>query len=214
MPVNRTQTLLGRYAIYYRQLSDFIRERQRAYFGRSTTPPSPTPVATTEQQIVQHELSSPPNDTDAGKQAVDELEKLVDVVNTSLPVLMKSKAVFPFDLFPDTITIDRHKFTLVHRTFFFIQQTIGVKLSDINNVEGNIGPFFGSLVITSQHFKNNIQHINFLPRKDVIDMQQVLQGVIIANQEGVDFSAIDDEELIALLRKLGQGETNKTSDLN
>jgi hypothetical protein len=96
--------------------------------------------------------------------------------------------------------------TIVHRAFFFVQQTISVQLKDIKNVEANLGPFFGSLTITSQHFRNNVQHINFLPRHDAVEVQHLLQGAIVAFNEKIDISKVHNEKLRDMLKKLGEGE--------
>jgi hypothetical protein len=137
-----------------------------------------------------------------------ESERLHDLVEGSHHTLLNVKTVFPFVLFPDTLHIDRKKLTLVHQYSFFTAKTISVPLDDILNVEANIGPLFGSLILTSKYFKNNTQSINFLHRKDAIKAQLLLQGHMVVYHEKIDCSNIDTEELIAMLTDLGQSSIN------
>ncbi len=134
------------------------------------------------------------------------MEKLKTVVANSQQVLGRSKAIFPFDMFPDSITVDRQKLTVVHRAFFNIEQTVSVEHKDIKNVTADVGPIFGSLTITSEHFANNTQTIKYLPKKEVREIQRLVQGFISAYKEKIDMSGIEETELVALLDELGKGE--------
>lgn len=200
MQTRGTHSLLGRYAIYFRSFSDTLTRRQKQALNERR-----------EEQ--QNQASSSPEinakHKSKGNDPVKDLERLKDAVTTSLPTIIKAKAVFPFDLFPDTISIDRKKVTVVHRTFFFMQQTISVQLQDIKNVEANLGPFFGSLIMTSQHFKNNVQHINFLKRSEVVEVQHILQGIIAAVNEKIDIASIDISKLRTMLKELGEGDVKE-----
>lgn len=200
MHLSRTHTMIGKYAIYLNSLSEAIREHSKVFFGmqHNNSPLNPhayTPIA--------EETST---EEDTRKKAIS---KLQGVVEKAQNVLIKSTAVFPFDLFPDSITIDRQKLTVVHRSFFNVKQTVSVQHSDIKNIQADIGPFFGSLTVTSEHFINNIQTIRFLPKEEVLSIQQLVQGFIIANNEGVEMSDIDDEKLVSLLNQLGRGEAGE-----
>jgi hypothetical protein len=137
------------------------------------------------------------------------VDKLKYMVEKSQTILMKASAIFPFDLFPDMITIDRQKLTIVHRTFFSQEQTVSVPLSDITNVQADVGPLFGSITVTSEHFMNNTQKINYLSRRDVLELQRVLQGMTMACKEGIDLSTIDEDDLMPLLEELGKGIVKK-----
>jgi hypothetical protein len=147
--------------------------------------------------------------TDSLNEESNSEEKLKYMVEKSQVVLMKASAVFPFDLFPDSITIDRQKLTFVHRNFFNQEKTVSVPLADISNVQADVGPLFGTITVTSEHFINNTQTIRYLTRKEVLELQRVLQGMTIAHKEGVDLSTVSEEELLPLLQQLGKGEVKK-----
>lgn len=199
--------VVGKYAVYFRTLSDMMTERRRAFFGYGTHVPLPAHLqknSSDDRKKKISEISS--KDAGGGEKGI---EKLQDIVEKAQTILIKSSAVFPFDLFPDTITIDRKKLTVVHRHFFNAKQTACVQHSDIKNIQAVVGPLFGSLTVTSDHFINNIQTIKFLPKRDVLAIQQLVQGFIIANHEDIDMSEIENSKLVELLDTLGRGEAGE-----
>lgn len=194
---------LGRYAIYAQSLPDAVKEYRRAIFGKPRLSP-PNSAARIEATGEDGQKTS--DNTSSSDKEKKQIEKLEDVVEEAQNILLNAKSVFPFDLFPDTITIDRQKLTIVHRAFFSSKQTVSVQHSDIKNIQAEIGPFLGSLVITSDHFINSMQTIKYLTRKDTLAIQQLVQGLLVAHREKVETSNIDDKKLMELLNRLGRGE--------
>jgi hypothetical protein len=135
------------------------------------------------------------------------IDKLLGVTIHSHEILYKAKTVFPFNFFPDTIIIDKEKLTIIARYFFWVAKITSVPIRDILSVEADVGPFFGSIHLTSRYFFTNPHSINFLWRKDVFKIQKLVQGFIIANEREIDCSAIDKSQLEELLEHLG--ETNE-----
>lgn len=134
-------------------------------------------------------------------------QKLKAVVRESHTILAKAKAVFPFQLFPDRVNIDRHKLTIVHKQFFGVEQTASVPIENIKNVEADFGPFFGSITITSDLFVNNTQKVHFLWRDDAKKIQKLVQGAVVAQREGIDLNKIEIKQLTKMLVDLGSGHS-------
>lgn len=135
------------------------------------------------------------------------IEKLLGVTIHSHEILYKAKTVFPFNLFPDTIIIDKEKLTIIARYFFWVAKITSVPIRDILNVEADVGPFLGSIHLTSRYYFTNPHTLNYLWRRDAMKIQQLLQGFIIANERNIDCSSIDQDQLEELLEHLG--ETNE-----
>jgi len=135
------------------------------------------------------------------------IEKLVGVTIHSHEILYKANAVFPLNFFPDTIVIDKEKLTIIARYFFWVAKITSVPIRDILSVEADVGPFFGSIHLTSRYFFTNPHSIKYLKRQDALNLQKLLQGYIIANERDIDCSAIDRSQLEELLEHLG--ETNE-----
>jgi len=132
-------------------------------------------------------------------------EKLVDVTVGAHDILFTAKTASPFVLFPDSISMDRQQLTIVRRSFFSTANTISVRIEDVLNVETNVGPFFGSIHIFSKFFTNDIKSVSFLSRTNVLKLQRLIQGYMIAHHRKIDCSTIETRQLIILLTDLGQG---------
>jgi hypothetical protein len=132
-------------------------------------------------------------------------EKLIDVTEKAHDILFTADTIFPFTLFPDTITLDREKLTVIQRFFFRVAKVITVPVTSMISADANVGPFFGSVHMTSKYFIDNTHHVNFLRRNDAEEFHRMLQGFIIANEKEIDVSEIDKEDLKILLHDLGHG---------
>jgi hypothetical protein len=133
-------------------------------------------------------------------------KQLAQAIGSAHEVLATATTVFPFTLFPDTITIDRTKLTVAHRSFFSVAEVMSINVEDVLNVTANVGPFFGSLRITTRFFDPGKPYeVNWLRRADAIKLKRVLQGYILAIQRRIDCSALATKELTRLLDELGQG---------
>lgn len=119
-------------------------------------------------------------------------------------VLYKADTVFPFTIFPDTITIDREKLSIAYHIFFRVAKVTSTPLDDIEAVDANVGPFFGSLRVTSRFFVNNTRVVRFLTREDTLHIQSILQGYKLAKEKNVNFSEISKNELVMMLMELGK----------
>jgi hypothetical protein len=183
--------LLGRYAILQNNI--FAHEAQGTRIGR-------------ENRTFFARFSHRKKQT--GLVPVSESQKLIDITLGTHESFFTATTVFPFVLFPDTISIDRQKVTIVHRSFFRVAKIASLQVRDIINVEANVGPLFGSVTLTSRHFLNNTQTISFLKRRDIVQIQRLIQGFIIANRAKIDTAGIEKEQLVALLNNLGQGSSN------
>lgn len=129
-------------------------------------------------------------------------KELIQLVRHSNEVLAQVTTPFPFTLFPDTVTVDRHKVTIHRRNFFFTSETVGIKIKDILNVSCSLGPIFGTVVITIVMTGDKI-HVKSFWRKDAIFLKHILQGSVIAASNNTDTDSLSREELIATLTEIG-----------
>lgn len=142
-------------------------------------------------------------------QSVQELKR---AVGSAHEILLSATTVFPFTLFPDTLTLDREKLTISHRLFFRVAEVISIRIEDILNVTADVGPFFGSVKVSTRFFDaQKPYHINYLWRHDALHIKRVTQGYIIALQKGIDCSSLPPKELADMLDKLGQGAPHDES---
>lgn len=133
--------------------------------------------------------------------------ELASVADNSHEILFKANTVFPFTLFPDTVTLDREKLNFAIRYFFRVAQETSVPIRDILSVEVDVGLFFGSVHTASRYYITSPKVINYLWRSDAIKLQRLLQGYIIAHEREIDCSSIKKDSLTKLLIDLGRGQT-------
>ncbi|HET8670477.1 MAG TPA: hypothetical protein VFM05_07595, partial [Candidatus Saccharimonadales bacterium] len=125
-------------------------------------------------------------------------------------LLAEATTVFPFTLFPDTVTVDRTQVTIAHRSFFAVGDITSIRIEDVLNVDTNVGPFFGSLKVYTRFFNTQKPYrINWLWRNDALRVKRILQGYLIATKKQIDCSALKTEELATMLDELGKGNAEK-----
>jgi hypothetical protein len=163
-------------------------------------PKSPTP----EEMGSKKPLDNQPQDSKSAKGP----DSLVELTEKSQDILYEASTVFPFTLFPDTITLDREKLTIAHRLFWRTANITSTPVSEIMSCEANVGPFFGSLHLTFRFFTDNQRTLSFLWRHDAEEMQRLIHGYIIAHRREVDCSNVNIEDLKKLLVELGQGASS------
>lgn len=135
---------------------------------------------------------------------LEQTQEFKEVIDTAQEVLIEVTSVFPFMIFPDTLKVDRQKVILIHRNFFGVAKIINIQIDDLQAIQVNVGPLFGSIAITTKQFSNTVNRINMLARKDAVAAQNMLEGFIIANQKGLNHTDIDKAKLIELLNNLGR----------
>ncbi len=142
-------------------------------------------------------------DKDTSNKQGEDQEKLQKAAETAQDVLIKAESVFPFVLFPDTITVSRMKVAVIRRSFFRVADVISLQIDDILNVEVDTGPLFGALNIFTRVYGSDPLQIKYLDRKSAIDVKRILEGYVIARKREIDTSGIEKGQLIMLLTQLG-----------
>ena len=138
------------------------------------------------------------------KKQHQEPKELKEIVTQSHEILMSANTVFPISLFPDTVTVDRTKVTIIKRDFFWSSDVMSIRIEDVLNVSATVGPLFGSLTVASRvmstidHFK-----IDHFWRNDAIRLKHMIQGYVIAQHNKIDTAHLPKDELVETLLELG-----------
>jgi len=151
--------------------------------------------------ILNHSLPLPDPMSVRKRQAT---EKLNDAIGDAHDILVRASSAFPFNLFPDTVTVDRTKLTITHRDMFRVGEVMSIRIEDILNVTANVGPLYGSLSIATRFFDPSKPYVvNHFKRGDALKIKRIVQGYLIAKQNKVDCSALSTKELARTLDQLG-----------
>lgn len=136
--------------------------------------------------------------------AREDITELKKVVAHSREVLVNAKTVLPF-LFPHEIILDRTKLSIIRRNFFWSEDVISIRVEDILNVSVGVGPIFGSVTVASR-VMSSIDHfrIDRFWRSDATRLKEVIQGYLIARQNGLRTDHLNCDELASTLHELGR----------
>lgn len=133
-------------------------------------------------------------------------QKFNDLVVHSREVLFKLTSVFPFDMFPNTITIDQEKITVKFREFFASEEIRSIYIKNIAQLYVDTGPFFATINILDQMLSNDASLIKipYLKKGEAMKARRIIQGLLVAHSENVDVARIQDDNLVPKLETLGR----------
>jgi hypothetical protein len=132
------------------------------------------------------------------------LEELSQAVGNIEAPLVTATTVWPFTLYPDTITLDRTKLTVTRRKMMKAAEVQSIRVEDILNITANVSLFFGSISIATRFFTpDKPVTVNFFKRGDALRIKRIAQGYLIARQQNIDCTNLSNEELSKVLDELG-----------
>jgi hypothetical protein len=152
------------------------------------------------RNLIRYSSSTLPNN----KAAVD--NSLQELLKESQSVLFRFHTVFPFDLFPDEITIDENKVNIVRKSFFFTYNVHSILISDITDVLVDTGPLFASLrIIDSSNYRFPIViKISFLSKRNAFEARKLIQGLISTKRKNISLGTMPLSKVIEEVSMVGE----------
>lgn len=141
-------------------------------------------------------------------QSHDHSESLNDLVTRSQNVLLIVSSIFPLDLFPDILTIDENKVTIIHNTFIGALHVHSILIEDITEVTVHTNPFFATLDITDS---NNPRYplkfsIRKLRKNEALLARKLVQGLVETARQNVSLAAETVPEITKKISTVGSVE--------
>ena len=130
-------------------------------------------------------------------------QKFTNIVNASNVILFRTSSVFPFDFFPDEISIDECKVNIVYHEFFLTEDIHSVTIDMIKDIKIEHGPFLATLKIVPDGYPGQLLEVHNLKRKDAIKARLIIQGLIVARKEGFDPAKITISNFVNRIQSLG-----------
>lgn len=130
-----------------------------------------------------------------------EIGKLENLAVATVP-LFKTRTVFPFHLFPDEIVIDPLKISIIHHIFFETKQIYSIEIKNIIDVSVESGPFFATLTVSILNFPP--VSVSYMKKEDAVTIQRIIQGLLIAQKQGVNVSEIHTQNIVSLIQRVGK----------
>lgn len=122
-------------------------------------------------------------------------------------ILLKAKGVFPFDFFPDTLTIDANKVNIINKTFFASESVVSVMIKEIMDVRVETAIFLGRLLIDygPHPLKIHTVTISSLRRQDALRAKDILEGMLVIYRgENIDITKLKPEETLQEIEDIGK----------
>lgn len=121
--------------------------------------------------------------------------------------LYSISTVFPFRLFPTTVSADKKKIDIIEELFFRSKQIQSILIQDIITVSVETSLFFGKLTIHDKLPMHDPIEINYLPRADALKMRRVIEGLLVGDRSQVDTTQTSHDNLVSKLEVIGSAKS-------
>jgi hypothetical protein len=132
--------------------------------------------------------------------------KISTLMENSDKPLYKCTAVWPFDFFPNEISIEVTQINVKKRFFYGSERVSSIPIKNLADVIVTTSPFFASLEIIDSSFTENSVKISYLPKKDAEKAREIIQGLIVASKEGIDLTKLDVNAIKRKLQIIGNAD--------
>lgn len=143
---------------------------------------------------------------DEAKEAKKDLDILVSRADK---ILLQAHGIFPFDFFPDTLTIDANKVNIIIKTFFATETATSVLIKEIMDVRVESSLFFGKLIIDygPHPLKVSTVYIPTLHKKDALKAKEIIEGMLVVYRgENIDTTRLKPEDTLDEIKQIGKIE--------
>lgn len=138
-----------------------------------------------------------------------EKNKLESLAADSDSVMCSVQTVFPFQIFPSVLTVEKTKIIFI-RYYFLGHHAESMLINNISSVKLENAFFLSSIEIVNNIPSSPKIVIPYLPSKKAREVVEIIQGLMIAYETKTDVTKIDNEELLIPMQKIG---STKIEDL-
>jgi hypothetical protein len=132
-----------------------------------------------------------------------ELLKLERLHKRAVNVLFQCHGVFPFDFFPNILSIDYNKVDIVYRDFYRNERIISIPIENVNYIIVESGAMFATLKIEVKGMAQDPEPLDHLWRKDAVIAQKLIFGLMAADKFKIDLSDLPKEDILDKLIEIG-----------
>jgi hypothetical protein len=118
--------------------------------------------------------------------------------------LYKTSAVFPFDFFPNEISIEPDQVNICIKSFFLTAESRSIPIKNIADILISTSFLFASIKIIDTSYIENSVEISYLRKNEAEKVRRIIQGLVLASKENVDLSKIDPKNLVVEAERLGK----------
>jgi len=133
-----------------------------------------------------------------------EMKKLDELASDDNRQLLIIRTLFPFTIFPTTVTVDLNHVVVSTQVFFFSKQVLSFLIKDLLTVIVETNIFFATLKFVDRFFPQDTVPVRFLSKPDADKAFRVINGLIIAERQNVNLTALPSEEVMRKVEEIGQ----------
>ncbi len=145
-------------------------------------------------------LRSPPHSL----QKLEALKKVDNLVKGSSENIYQASSVFPFDFFPDHITVNRSRVDIIIGMFIATKEMISILIENIYEVDIDYSLFFASINFKVTGNLQNPPPIGFLKKDEAIKLRRIISGLVLALKEKIDIKELTVQELQITMEQIGK----------
>lgn len=130
-------------------------------------------------------------------------KKIDDLIKHTGRAIFKTSGLFPFDFFPDELTIDESKINIVEKGLLG-DNTHSIQIKDLGDVWVETTPILASLTILDNRYQDQPVVIKNLDPDEAKRARDIIQGLIITRDKEIDITKIKDTNLTQKIEELGK----------
>lgn len=151
----------------------------------------------------QGEIRFPKNQTSRQSPDQSEDKKIKELTTAASRIIFKTKGLFPFDFFPDEMTIDESKINIVSKGL--IEDSIySIPIKEIQLVTAETTIILGSVTIIDSRNKDRPVVIKNLDPNHAKAARNIIQGLMIVRDKQIDLTKVSDGDLPQKIEELGK----------
>ena len=139
------------------------------------------------------------------EKAKKEIKKLNTLAEETESVIYQLSSVFPFQIFPDKIIIDKNKVTIVRKELFF-KRIFPMLVEDITTVKVSRGIFFASMEFELKGYERNPRPTTHFWPEHASKAEHYILGLIKAKRDKVDLTKLTTIQVRKRLEGIGSAE--------
>lgn len=128
-------------------------------------------------------------------------------INDGNEFLYKFKSLFPFELFPDEVILDKLKITIIQREAIIYKRVTTIPLTGTVNVQISRGILTSQIsIIETSTLKQEEVIIKHVLNSDAARFHQIVEGIVIGMRQGINFIEMNKDETLTSAKKWGAVE--------
>lgn len=136
--------------------------------------------------------------------------KLAAMVSDSDKIIYRVEQAFPFNIFPDSITVDKNKIDIVYRHFLWQKEIFTILIEDLTTIKVTTGPIYAMVFFEVRGYERNPEPVEYLSKTDAITLREYVLGLAKAAKERAPLEKLTKKSM-RTLRKVGTSQENLTA---